>query len=275
MGRIPPTIMPLPGSLFLHNLVARRELLYQLVRRDFEKRYIGSFGGWTWGVIQPLVLLLSWVFVFQICFRVQPQGALAQNYPLYLFSAQLPWMLFSDSLSRSTPSFVDNRNFITKTVFPVESIPLSIFLSSCVQHLLGMAVLIVATAIWERHVNAFLPLLIPSLFLLALFSVGLSWILASLHVFLRDTAQIVNVLLTFWFWFTPIFIEEQMVPESLRFIIHFNPMAYFVGIYRQCVLGDGAPALLQFVIAAGFAVVTFIAGGFFFRRLRRGFADVL
>ena len=275
MGKLPPTIMPLPGSLFLHNLVARRELLYQLVRRDFEKRYVGSFGGWTWGVIQPLVLLLSWVFVFQICFRVQPQGALAQNYPLYLFSAQLPWMLFSDSLSRSTPSFVDNRNFITKTVFPVESIPLSIFLSSCVQHLLGMVVLIVATGVWERHVNVYLPLLIPALLLLALFSVGLSWILASLHVYLRDTAQIVNVLLTFWFWFTPIFIEEQMVPESLRFILHLNPMAYFVGIYRQCVLGTGAPSLPQFAIAATFAVVTFIVGGFFFRRLRRGFADVL
>jgi lipopolysaccharide transport system permease protein len=275
MGRIPPTIMPLPGSLFLYNLVARRELLYQLVRRDFEKRYIGSFGGWTWGVIQPLVLLLSWVFVFQICFRVQPQGALAQNYPLYLFSAQLPWMLFSDSLSRSTPSFVDNRNFITKTVFPVESIPLSIFLSSCVQHVLGMVVLIAATGIWERHVNVYLPLVIPALLLLALFSVGLSWILASLHVYLRDTAQIVNVLLTFWFWFTPIFIEEQMVPASLRFILHLNPMAYFVAIYRQCVLGTGAPSLLQFAIAALFAFVTFVVGGFFFRRLRRGFADVL
>lgn len=267
--------MPLPGSLFLHNLIARRELLYQLVRRDFEKRYVGSFGGWTWGVIQPLVLLLSWVFVFQICFRVQPQGELARNYPLYLFSAQLPWMLFADSLSRSTPSFVENRNFITKTVFPVESIPLSIFLSSCVQHVLGLVVLIGATGIWERHINPFLPLLLPALLLLGLFSVGLSWILASLHVYLRDTAQIVNVLLTFWFWFTPIFIEEQMVPAQLRFILQFNPMAYFVGIYRQCVLGTGSPSLNQFAIAAAFATGTFVAGGFVFRRLRRGFADVL
>lgn len=267
--------MPLPGSLFLHNLIARRELLYQLVRRDFEKRYVGSFGGWTWGVIQPLVLLLSWVFVFQICFRVQPQGELARNYPLYLFSAQLPWMLFADSLSRSTPSFVENRNFITKTVFPVESIPLSIFLSSCVQHVLGLVVLIGATGIWERHINPLLLLLLPALLLLALFSVGLSWIVASLHVYLRDTAQIVNVLLTFWFWFTPIFIEEQMVPTQLRFILQFNPMAYFVGIYRQCVLGTGSPSLNQFAIAAAFAAGTFVAGGFVFRRLRRGFADVL
>ena len=270
-----PSAMRFPGSFFLQNLVARRELLYQLVRRDFDKRYVGSFGGWMWGIIQPLVLLASWVFVFQICFRVQPQGELARNYPLYLFSAQLPWTLFSDSLSRSASSFVDNRNFITKTVFPVESIPLSIFLSSCVQHFLGMAVLIVATAVWERHLNVYLPLLIPAVLLLALFSVGLSWIVASLHVYLRDVAQIVGVVLTFWFWFTPIFIEERMVPESLRFILLLNPMAYFVGIYRQCVLGSGAPALADFAVAAAFSVATFVAGGFVFRRLRRGFADVL
>lgn len=267
--------MRFPGSYFLHNLVARRELLYQLVRRDFDRRYVGSFGGWLWGVIQPLVLLVSWVYVFQVCFRVQPQGELARNYPLYLFSAQLPWMLFADSLSRSASSFVDHRNFITKTVFPVESIPLSIFLSSCVQHFLGMVVLIGATLIWERHANPYLPLVLPALFLLALFSVGLSWIVASLHVYLRDVSQLVGVALTFWFWFTPIFIEERMVPDSLRFVLSMNPMAYFVGIYRQCVLGSGAPALGDFVIAAAFSIAMFVAGGFVFRRLRRGFADVL
>lgn len=275
MGSRSPLTMRLPGSLFLHNLVARRELLYQLVRRDFDKRFVGSFGGWTWGIIQPIVLLVSWVFVFQICFRVKPEGELAQNYPLYLFSAQLPWMLFSDSLSRSSSSFVDNRNFITKTVFPVESIPLSIFLSSCVQHFLGLAVLIAATGIWEHHISAFLPLLIPAVFLLALFSVGLSWIVASLHVYLRDTAQLVGVALTFWFWFTPIFIEDRMVPEPLRFILYINPMAYFVGIYRQCVLGSEAPSFVSFAVVSVISAVTFILGGFVFRRLRRGFADVL
>ncbi|MDZ7637978.1 MAG: hypothetical protein U5J83_06970 [Bryobacterales bacterium] len=189
--------MRLPGSLFLHNLVARRELLYQLVRRDFEKRYVGSFGGWTWGVIQPLVLLVSWVFVFQVCFKVQPQGVLAQNYPLYLFSAQLPWMLFADSLSRSSSSFVDNRNFITKTVFPVESIRSP---SSC---LLACSTLLVGGA--DRghgHLGAteaHPPPLLPAAFLLGLFSVGLSWIVASLYVYSVTPPQLVGVVLTFWF----------------------------------------------------------------------------
>lgn len=267
--------MRLPGSFFLRNLVERRDLLYQLVRRDFERRFVGSFGGWLWGVIHPLVLLVSWVFVFQVCFRIQPTSPLAQNYPLYLFSAQLPWMLFSDSVTRAASSFVDNRNFITKTVFPVESIPISIFLSSGIQHAMGMAVLLVAAGVWEGQVSIWLPLLIPAFVLLAMFSIGLSWIVASLHVYLRDTSQLVTVTMTFWFWFTPIFIEESMVPERFRFILQINPMAHFVGIYRQCVLGAEAPALSQFGFAALSAVIVFVLGGFVFRRLRQGFADVL
>jgi len=267
--------MQVPGSYFVRNLINRRDLLYQLVRRDFERRFVGSFGGWLWGLIHPVVLLVSWVFVFQICFRVQPSSPLAQNYPLYLFAAQLPWMLFSDSVSRSASSFVDNRNFITKTVFPVESIPISIFLSSAIQHFMGMVVLLVATGLWAGHVSPWLPLLVPTFLLMAMFSVGLGWIVASLHVFLRDISQIVTVAMTFWFWFTPIFIEESMVPERLRFILQVNPMAHFVGIYRQCVLGSTAPSLSQFGLAAFSAVAVFVVGGLVFRRLRPGFADVL
>lgn len=267
--------MRFPGSYFLQNLVERRDLLYQLVRRDFERRFVGSFGGWMWGIVHPLVLLVSWVFVFQLCFRVQPTSPLAQNYPLYLFSAQLPWMLFSDSVIRSASSFVDNRNFITKTVFPVESIPISIFLSSAIQHGMGMVVLLLAAVFWEGHISVWLPLVLPAFVLLALFSVGLGWIVASLHVFLRDTAQLVTVAMTFWFWFTPIFIEESMVPESLRFLLQINPMAHFVGIYRQCVLGSEAPSLNQYGLAAVSALVVFVVGGMVFRRLRPGFADVL
>lgn len=267
--------MRFPGLYFLRNLVDRRELLYQLVRRDFERRFVGSIGGWAWGVVHPIVLLASWVFVFQICFRVQPSSPLASNYPLYLFSAQLPWMLFSDSVQRATTAFVDNRNFITKTVFPVESLPISVFLSSGIQHLMGMVVLLVAAALWGGHVNVWAPLLVPALFLLALFTVGLGWIVASLQVFLRDTAQLVSVLMTFWFWFTPIFIDEAMVPEQFRFLLRLNPMAHFVNIYRECVLGSGPPPLLPYLLAGASAVGMFVLGGLVFRRLRPGFADVL
>src|ERR1035437_3141644 len=89
----------LPGTLFLQNLVERRSLLFQLVRRDFEQRFVGSAVGWIWGLIHPLVLLLSWVFVFQVCLGM-PAPAGEEKYSLYIFAGMLPWLLFSETVQR-------------------------------------------------------------------------------------------------------------------------------------------------------------------------------
>src|SRR5437879_12380978 len=86
----------IPGTLFLRNLVERRSLLFQLVRRDFEQRFVGSAIGWIWGLIHPLVLLISWTFIFQICLKM-PLPAAVKNYPLFLFAGMLPCLLFSDT----------------------------------------------------------------------------------------------------------------------------------------------------------------------------------
>ena len=140
--------MRIPGTLFLRNLIDRRDLLYQLVRRDFEKRFVGSAVGWLWGVIHPLVLLLSWAYVFQVCMRVPvPPGQTVKNYTIFLFCGYLPWMLFQETVSRCSTSLLENSNLITKTVFPSEVVPLSIFLSSLIHHLIGLALVIAAVAV--------------------------------------------------------------------------------------------------------------------------------
>ena len=115
-----------------------------------------------------------------------PKTEVTQNYALFLFAGQLPWLLFSDTVQRSASSVLEQGSLITKTVFPAEMIPISVFLSTLVGHLLG------------------------------LLAVGLGWIVASLHVFLRDTAQVVSVILTFWFSVTPIPISEQRFPAWAR-----------------------------------------------------------
>src|SRR5579871_2483162 len=120
----------LPGARFARNLVARRSLLFQLVRRDFEQRFVGSAMGWLWTLIHPLVLLVSWYFAFKVCLRVQVDPKeVTESYPLYLFAGMLPWLLFSETVQRSSSSLLDNANLITKTVFPSEVVPVSIFLS--------------------------------------------------------------------------------------------------------------------------------------------------
>ena len=262
--------------LFARNLIERRSLLFQLVRRDFEQRFVGSAVGWVWGVIHPLVLLVSWTFVFSVCLKVPlPKDEVTQNYPLFLFAGMLPWLLFSDTVQRCASSLLEHANLITKTVFPAEVVPVSVFLSSLVSHALAMGMVIAAIALWENHISIVLLLLPLYTLLLGLFAVGIGWIVASLQVYLRDTAQMLSVILTFWFWLTPIFIPEEQIPEKLRFLVGGNPLAYIVRAYREMLLSSREPDLEGMATVALFAGATFVAGGLFFRHMKRGFADVL
>ncbi|MBI1790640.1 MAG: ABC transporter permease [Acidobacteria bacterium] len=267
----------IPGRHFAKNLIERRSLLFQLVRRDFEQRYVGSAAGWVWGVVHPLVLLVSWTFVFQICLRVElPAGEATSNYTLFLFAGMLPWLLFSETVQRSANSLLEHANLITKTVFPAEVVPVSIFLSSLISHGMALALAVAAIAIWENQISPLLALLPAYALLLGLLAVGIGWITASLQVYLRDTAQVLSVLLTFWFWLTPIFITEDKIPPWLHFLVAGNPLAYVVRAYRLMLLGGSqGPSWGDFFTVAAFAVATFVAGGLFFRHMKRGFADVL
>lgn len=260
----------IPGTLFLRNLVERRSLLLQLVRRDFNQRYIGSAAGWLWGVIHPIVLLASYYFVFGVCLR-NP----TENYPLFLISGMLPWLLFSETVTRSSSSLVEQANLITKTVFPAEIVPLAIFLSSLLSHLIAVSLVLVAAGIYLGHLNPALVLMPVFMLLLGLFAVGIGWITSSLQVYLRDTAQLLTVALTFWLWVTPIFIAEDRFPQKMRFLIAANPLAYIVRPYREMLMGSRLPAWNDLAIAALFCGGTFLAGGMFFRYMKKGFADVL
>jgi lipopolysaccharide transport system permease protein len=266
----------IPGRHFVRNLVERRALLFQLVRRDFHQRFVGSAAGWLWGVIHPLVLLLSWTFVFQVCLKVPiAKNSLTDNYTISLFCGFLPWLLFQETVQRSAASLLDHSNLITKTVFPAEVVPVSIFLSSLINHLIGLALAIGAVAIFVGRISPMIAFLPVYMALIGLLAVGLGWIVAALHVYIRDTAQVLTVVLTFWFWMTPIFMSEQQIPEPYRFVIALNPLSFLVRAYRERLLSAAWPNLHDLLIISAYATTIFIVGGLFFRRLKRGFADVL
>jgi lipopolysaccharide transport system permease protein len=263
-----------PGTLFLRNLIERRSLLFQFVRRDFEQRFVGSAMGWIWGLIHPLVLLMSWIFVFQICMKVPPPKGV-RSYALYVFAGMLPWLLFSETVQRSASCLLEQSNLITKTVFPSEIVPVSVFLSSLMSHLLALALIVAVAGVYLNQISIFLILLPVYVFLIGLFAVGIGWIVASLHVFLRDTAQVLSVVLTFWFWLTPIFISEAAFPRWAHFLLVANPLYYLVRGYRALLLDSSSPDFRDILVAAGYGAVVFIAGGLFFRHMKHGFADVL
>jgi ABC-type polysaccharide/polyol phosphate export permease len=263
------------GASFLRHRAEQRHLLWQFVRRDFEQRYVGSAGGWLWSLIHPLVLMLSWIFVFQICLRTPAPQNLTANYTMYLICGFLPWMLFQETVSRSSNILLEHQNLITKTIFPSEILPVAVFCSNLISHAIAISIALLLLIFWENHFSIQIYWLPVYILATGLFAIGLSWIVASLQVYLRDTAQAVSVLLTVWFWVTPIFIDETMIPEGLRFLVRFNPLALLVAGYRERLLLASwpSPADLLFALLPG--LVLFVAGGLVFRHLKKGFADVL
>lgn len=204
-----------------------------------------------------------------------PAGSGTDSYAMYLFAGMLPWLLFSDTVQRASGSIVEAANLVTKTMFPSEIVPVSIFLSSMVSHLLTVALFLGIATVLAGHLSAWIVLLPVVMLLVGMLAVGIGWMVAALQVYLRDTAQVVAVVLTLWMWITPIMILESQIPERLRFVLVVNPMYYIVRVYRQMLLGNAMPAWRDLAMAGAFAVISFVLGGLFFRHMKRGFADVL
>ncbi len=264
------------GFRFLRQLKERRALIANLVIRDFRQRYVGSSLGWLWAAVHPAVLLISYTFVFSVVLKIPPDRSVGtSSFALYVFTGILPWLLFQETVSRSATSIVDYANLITKTVFPSEMLPLSIFFANLVHHLIGLVVLLVIAATMVEKMSLTVALLPVYLFLLALFTMGVSWMVASLQVFLRDTSQVLTIVLTFWFWVTPIFFSLDRLPESVRMLGRINPLAQVVDAYRRTILGGQTPAGADLALLAAVSTAAFLVGGAFFRYTKRAFGDVL
>jgi ABC-type polysaccharide/polyol phosphate export permease len=264
------------GATFLRNLGRRRGLILNLVARDFQQRYVGSSFGWLWALVHQMVLLASYTFVFAVIFKVRPgPEAGTSSYAVFLFAGLLPWLLFQDTVQRSAHSMVDYANLITKSVFPSELIPIAIFLSNVLNHLLGVLILFGVAAALSQKIGLQLGLLPVYIVLLGLFTLGVSWLVSSLNVFLRDIAQVLTIVLTFWFWFTPIFFTPDRLPERLRFLADWNPLAAVVSGYRSCLLSSHWPSGWDLARLAAISLGTFVVGGLFFRHTKGAFGDVL
>lgn len=268
--------MHFPGRHFLRNLVERRALIVQMVRRDFQQRYVGSAAGWLWGIVHPLVQLGVWYFIFQVCLKVPlSPDAPGKNYAMFVMAGYLPWILFQETVMRSSGSLVEQSNLITRTVFPSEVVAVSIFLSSLMHHLIGVGLITVIWLFMAHTVSPFLLMLPVYMFFVGLLGVGIGWIASSLHVYLRDTGQVLAVIMMVWMWMTPIMISPDQIPDQVRFLVNGNPMAWMVTAYRERLLTSQWPDATQLLVIAGYSAAVFLLGGLFFRHLKRGFADVL
>jgi len=256
-------------------LAANRNLLKNLILRDLKHRYVGSIGGFLWSVIHPVVLLVSYTFIFGVVFRPDMGPEFGTNsFAIFVLCGLLPWILFSDTIVRNCSVISDNAPLITKTIIPAEILPISITISNLIHHLIGLAILLgVMTALYGLQFSALWIFLY--MFMLLLLAQGLGWIVAGLHVFLKDTIQALQIVLLLWFYFTPILYTIERVPKNFRSFALLNPMAVIVTGYRSSLLHLAQPAALQIAIVLGASIGVFILGALFFRQAKPAFPDVL
>jgi lipopolysaccharide transport system permease protein len=262
-------------TLPFESIVRHRSLIRTMVRRDVLGRYRGSFGGVFWTVLNPLILMLTYFFVFGIVLRTKfPNDPSRSGFALYFLAGMLPWLAVSEAAGRAPTVLVEHRNFIKKLVFPVETLPVNLVTAGLVSEIFGVVLFLLASYFARGYVPmsiVWLPvLLIPQILLTA----GICWFLAALGVFVRDLAQINGFLLTLWFFLTPICYPETSLPGPALRVLSKNPMFVLVRGYRALLEGR-APALGPYWKLCLVAAAVFILGHAWFHKLRKSFADII
>ncbi len=251
-------------------------LIRSLVRRDLTNRYKGSLGGIAWAFITPAVMIVIFTLIFSGIFRARfGSQAGPLTFALYLFCGLLPWIAFSDGIQRSTTVLTENVNLIKRVLFPIEALPVNVALSAVVQQLVGTIVLLIINLALGGGMHAttlYLPVLLAIQLLPTL---GLGWLTASLGVFLRDVTQATHLILQAWLYLTPIFYPEEMVPESFRWLVRFNPMAPLIRSYRRVLLEGNHPDWMGLGYTIIFGLTCLLVGYWWFERTKKAFADVI
>jgi lipopolysaccharide transport system permease protein len=251
-------------------------LMRSLVRRELLARYRGSFGDLLWTVVNPLLLMATYYFVFGIVLRSRFAGdPSTEGFVLYFLAGMLPWLAISEALGRAPVVLHENRNLIKKLVFPVEVLPLNQtavgLVTSSVAMVLFLGLLLLLRGTVPASALTLPLILLPQL----LFTAGLAWALAATGVFLRDLAHLMAFALNLWFFLTPICYDARALPVSILPLLGKNPLFVLVRQYRRVLLEGAAPEWDVLAKLYVLAIVVFFGGYAWFARYRRSFADSL
>jgi len=272
MRKFPIGINEMFGSMWRN-----RELIYASAKREVLGRYRGSALGLIWSFFNPLFMLAVYTIVFSEIFKARwsVDGDSKAEFALVLFAGLVVFNLFAECVNRAPTLIISNPNYVKKVLFPLEILPVIILLSGLYHAAISLVVWLMAYTILIGFPHAtvlYLPLVIVPFFM---FVMGISWILASLGVFLRDVTQIVAVLTSILMFLSPIFYPATALPDAYRRLIYFNPLTLIIEQMRDLLYWGRSPdpvfIIIYWLLALGFAWFGFA----WFQKTRKGFADVL
>jgi lipopolysaccharide transport system permease protein len=266
-----------PWRLVLH-FVNRRDLLWQFILREVQGRYRGSYLGILWTLITPILMLTVYTFVFSVIFKVRWAGSEAESvmdFALTLFSGLIAFNVFSQCATQAPMLIVSNPNYVKKVVFPLEILPVSVVGSAFIHSLISLGIVLAGLLISSGKLPwtlLYLPLVYLPLMALTL---GMSWLLASVGVFIRDIGNFIGVIIQFLFFLTPVFYPISAVPGTMQPLLRLNPLATIVEDFRRVVVWGLPPDWPWLGVVTLISGLVMLGGYMWFMKIKRAFADVI
>ena len=249
-----------------------RDLLWLWTAREVQVRYKQSLLGVAWAILQPLALTIVFTLVFSLLVRIDTGDI---PYPVFVYSALVPWTFFTTSLSFGIPSLVTNMNLVTKIYFPREVLPLASIGSAFVNFLAAAAVFVGMLVVYHVWPGIHMLWVIPLLVIQIILTIGVTLLGAMVIVFFRDMRFVVPLVLQVWMYATPIVYPVDLVPEQLRPYYFLNPMAGIIDGYRRALLMGESPRLTALLISTVVSCIIFVIGYALFKRAEPTFADLI
>ena len=248
------------------------ELLVNLTKREVMGRYTQSIFGVGWAIAQPLATMAVFTFVFSRLAKIPSGGA---PYPVFAYSALVPWFFFSNSVNSGTLSLITYRNIVTKTYFPREIIPFAQVCSRLLDFASAGALFVLLMIYYQVRVGSW-ALLTPAFFLLLLlFTTGVTLATSAVNVFYRDVNPVVQIGLQLWLYLTPVAYPLSEVSPKYRLLFILNPLSAIVEGFRSVLVFDRAPDWTLTAVSASMSLVLFVAAFVMFKRMDKYFADVI
>jgi len=256
----------------LRELWAHRELLYFFVWRDIKIRYKQTAIGAAWAVLQPLLTMLVFSLFFGKLAHIPSEGL---PYPIFYYSALLPWIYFATALQNATNSIVENQRLITKVYFPRLALPLSTVFSGLVDFVISFLMFLVMMVYYGIRPTV-LALWLPALLLLTLLTaLGVGLWLSALNAIYRDVRYVLPFLIQFWMFASPVAYPASLVPTKWRWVYGLNPMAGVIEGFRWSLTGRGDPPGPLVFVSAGVVIAVLLSGVAYFQKMETIVADVV
>ena len=259
-------------ALGLREIWAYRELLYFLIWRDIKVRYKQTVLGGAWAIIQPLFTMVVFSLFFGKLAKMPSDGI---PYPIFSYTALVPWSFFANGLNHASNSLVGNSNLITKVYFPRMSMPIASVLGGILDFILAFIVLI-GMIFYYGQMPSVHMLWLPFFLMLAFFtSLGASLWLSAMYVKFHDVRHIIPFLTQIWLFATPIAYPSSLLPEPWFTIYGINPMTGVVEGFRWALLGANTAPGAIIIVSSLVAIGLLLSGAYYFRRMEKTFADVV